>query len=398
MNSPFPLLRALVLPLAAATLLAGCDSKSPSTTTSASGAGATATSTSPGNKPAPFVMPAEAGPADQAWNAIQTAISTPPQPPAEWATKEPTPADVETFRRGRADLAVKIADQSKDFYTRFAADPRAAEARVNEMRLLDAAINLGLTNTLTRLEELEKARLADPNLPVDDRIGITLTAATRAAELLAGSDEAKAKANLEVTVRDLIKQFPQRPEPYQVLLGLVGDDSSEKSRATLQSLVGTNVPPEVRESAQQILKRLEFMGKPLELKFTSVDGKEIDLATYKGKVVLVDFWATWCRPCIRALPGVKKAYAELQSKGFEILGISFDEEKGDLTSFVEKEKMTWPQYFDGKGWENVLGARFGIASIPAMWLVDRQGVVRDLNAGEDLYEKVSSLLNEAPTP
>lgn len=387
-------LRALLLPLAVAALVVGCDNSSSKSSTGTNAASAAAT------RPAPFVMPGNslpAGPADEAWQAIQTAIKTPPQPPEAWATKKPTQEDVGAFRRGRGELAVKIADQTKDFYTRYAADPRAEEARVQEMRLLDAAVALGLTNALTRLEGLEKARLADPKLPEEDRISIRLTAATRAAEILAATDEPKARAGLEDAARKLITEFPQHTEPYQVLLSLAGEDTSEKARTILQSLISTNVPEEIRETAQQMLKRAEVFGKPLDLRFTSVEGKEVDLATYKGKVVLIDFWATWCKPCIRALPMVKEAYSRLQPKGFEILGISFDDEKETLNAFTKRENMTWPQYFDGNGWDNVIGSRFGIGSIPAMWLVDRKGVLRDLNADDDLVEKVTSLLSE-PAP
>ena len=136
------------------------------------------------------------------------------------------------------------------------------------------------------------------------------------------------------------------------------------------------------------------VGKPLNLSFTAVDGRKIDLASMKGKVVLIDFWATWCGPCVREVPNVTATYKKLQPKGFEIVGISFDKSKPSLTSFVEKNGMTWPQQFDGKGWENEIGSRFGITSIPTMWLVDKKGNLRDLNARANLESKVEKLLAE----
>jgi thiol-disulfide isomerase/thioredoxin len=136
------------------------------------------------------------------------------------------------------------------------------------------------------------------------------------------------------------------------------------------------------------------VGQPLDIKFQSIDGKAVDLSAMKGKVVLVDFWATWCGPCVGEIPHVKAAYEKLHSKGFEIVGISLDSDKGRLEAFVKEKGMTWPQFFDGKGWKNEISTKFGIHSIPAMWLVDKKGKLVDKNGRQDLAAKVEKLLAE----
>jgi len=124
-----------------------------------------------------------------------------------------------------------------------------------------------------------------------------------------------------------------------------------------------------------------------------LSGRPLSVANFKGKIVLIDFWATWCGPCVAELPNVLAAYEKFHGKGFEIIGISLDKSRDALAGFIKEKNMPWAQYFDGLGWNNKLGEQCGIRSIPATFLLDGEGkiIARDLR-GPALDEKLASLL------
>lgn len=126
----------------------------------------------------------------------------------------------------------------------------------------------------------------------------------------------------------------------------------------------------------------------------SLDGKPLSVAALKGKVVLVDFWATWCGPCRAELPNVIAAYKKYHGQGFEIIGVSLDSERDKLESFLKKQEgMTWPQFFDGKGWSNELAVKYGVEAIPFTILVGPDGKIIGTNLrGEKLGKAVGTAL------
>jgi thiol-disulfide isomerase/thioredoxin len=127
---------------------------------------------------------------------------------------------------------------------------------------------------------------------------------------------------------------------------------------------------------------------------TDLSGQPLSVASRKGKVVLVDFWATWCGPCKAELPNVIATYKKHHDEGFEIIGVSLDSDRDKLDAFLKQtDGMTWPQYFDGQGWGNKLAAKYGVEAIPFAVLVGPDGKIlgKELR-GEELENAVTAAL------
>lgn len=123
-----------------------------------------------------------------------------------------------------------------------------------------------------------------------------------------------------------------------------------------------------------------------------INGKSVSLSSYKGKVTLIDFWASWCGPCRQENPNVVKAYEQYHGKGFEILGVSLDTQKPQWEAAIQKDHLSWTHVSDLKGWTSEVAATYGVQSIPTNFLLNAEGkiIARDLR-GEDLKAKLAEL-------
>lgn len=155
------------------------------------------------------------------------------------------------------------------------------------------------------------------------------------------------------------------------------------------------------KNVEGLHRRLTIVGKPLELTGTMLDGSELDWSAYRGKVVLVDFFATWCGPCRAEMPHVLEMYEKYKDQGFEVLGISLDDSKENAESYIAEMKLPWktmlPVDEAERGWKHPLVTYLGIDGIPQAILVDQDGNVVNLNArGDKLTSELKRLLDPAP--
>ncbi len=150
---------------------------------------------------------------------------------------------------------------------------------------------------------------------------------------------------------------------------------------------------------QKIFKEIKEnlgIGKPAkDFTVETISGKKFTLSEQKEKVILVQFWASWCRPCRAEIPNVKNCYEQFKNKGFDVIGISLDRNKEDMMEYMESIGIDWNIAFSGKVWEDETAKLYGVNAIPSFWLVDRKGNLRYINIrGEALKKAISELVAE----
>ena len=203
---------------------------------------------------------------------------------------------------------------------------------------------------------------------------------------------------------ELSEDYPERPEMYgRELAYTLSRCGKQKEAVRFMDAVEAKMSI---GSASRFLPRLKMhfdiirmVGQPLrkiELR-DHPTGKLVTNKKLRGKVVLIDFWATWCAPCISELPFLKEAYTKHRADGFEILSISLDENQGVFERMISAREMNWLHFYDGQKWENRIAKAFGIRSIPVNLLVDKKGIVRAVNLrGAAVSDEVARLVSPRP--
>ncbi len=245
-------------------------------------------------------------------------------------------------------------------------------------------------NSLAAIEEKEKQTFENVN-PMTINNPATMDSLMKLSEII---QQERKKVVLDYLSKN---KYSYVAIGYAYLLSIQNDDAkfienayASASDTLKNSYYGTEFKKKIDAAS-----KTEVGAIAADFTSTEIDGKAFKLSDfYKGKkLVLIDFWASWCGPCRKENPNVVKAYNQFHSKGFDIVGVSLDEEKHDWIGAVKKDNLTWTHVSDLKGWESQTARLYNVSSIPTNFLIDGNGKILASNLrGNDLENKLQELL------
>lgn len=282
-------------------------------------------------------------------------------------------------------------------------EPQRCQATLAQLAVLHFAACSGDTAVDRRLEELA------PRYEQDTCDEVALAARQYVLEytaLNADSDDEEAVKQFLTDSEQLLSESTPGPQHARLLVlvlkatRLVADETLVRtlSRSMADHLNGCDEIEVVRlrkalakvAESETMPPTEDLVGKPLEIEGTTLDGLDFVWNAYQGSVVLVDFWATWCGPCVREVPNIQSQYEQYHDQGFEVIGISLDRDRDALEKFLAEHQIPWVTLFEGEDTPNPVATRYGVQAIPMAILVGRDGLVISTQArGEELGRLLS---------
>lgn len=305
---------------------------------------------------------------------------------------------------GIRDHLVKMEQAIAEVLTREIDESLFADSSNLRLEILSLLERFGDETAAARRDQFLAALKKDPR-PGIAAMAVRLELASKV-EQLPALDPAERDQVLS-KVQGLLAEKELNPESLQLaMMAAQGLEYSGDTKTALAALTGFSKTLRARndERLESLIERLDatarrlaLPGSEIKIAGTTFDGETFNIDQYEGRVVLVDFWATWCGPCIAELPNVKRLYEAYHEKGFEVVGISLDDDEDALREFLDDQDIEWITLFEEevekRGWENPIARYYGISGIPTAILVNQQGKVVSLQArGPELAEQLASLL------
>lgn len=301
-----------------------------------------------------------------------------------------SPDDLAKLNAQRADVLEQLAEnastaEEQDTWTRQLADSISAAAQSG-----------GYPEGVERLKKLsEKLAKASPSSDLAAHVTFAYLSADygasvqSASQSASGDEYAKIQEKWHANLRQFVEDYPRSEDAAEAMLQLaIGEEFAGKSDEAIAwygNIVARFPALQQAKKAAGAKQRLESVGKAVNLRGPSLDGKEVSLTAYRGRVVLVHYWATWCEPCKQEMALLKKLQAKYARRGFSLIGVNLDSERDKAVTYLQSNSLPWPHLYEPGGLDDSrLAMELGIITLPTMILIDSQGKVlnRGIHASE----------------
>jgi thiol-disulfide isomerase/thioredoxin len=318
----------------------------------------------------------------------------------ELDAKAPTPGatakDLADYNKKRADLLEELVKAARD-------DNEREQWTKQLIDGLTAAVQTGqFPDGLARLKAIEaqerkKEKNDDMIAYISFRVLMSQYATSLQQPQLTNEQRQELQTWWLAQLKTFATKYPTALETAEALfqLAMAQEFAGKIDEATqwYEQLVRTHRQTEAGTRATGALRRLALQGKKLDLAGSGFGGGTVDVSSYQGRVVLVIFWSTWCKPCTEDLPQIISLYNQYRAKGFEVLGVNLDNATELIQPYITEHKVPWPHIHEPGGLDSEPGKAFGIISLPTMFLVDKTGTVISRSTSvQELKEELPKLL------
>jgi thiol-disulfide isomerase/thioredoxin len=286
--------------------------------------------------------------------------------------------DIAQLNAKRADLLEKLASRSqgedRDVWLRQLAD--SVSAAVQSGAYPDG------TQRLEKLYDSLSKESADQDLLGYVKFRYMSSAYTTSLQD-PQADFAEIQESWLKSLEEFVDDFSRSNDAAEAMLQLAiaqefaGEE--DQARRWYQRIVSDFPSNTIAAKARGAVRRIDSVGKSVPIRGRSLQGKTVDLATYRGKLVLVHYWATWCEPCKQDMDTLKQLYAKYGRDGFSLIGVSLDSEPQTVSGYLRSNRIAWPQIYEDGGLDSRLATEMGVFTLPVMLLVDESGRVINRN-------------------